>query len=138
MTRSSSNWWTLEEPTLSRLDKTLCGLEWKEPYWVGSIHIALFRPEGLLVSNAPPGSMLVEWMVGNQRVLPVGPAAVFLSVWSAMEEIESRTKHRSAARPHFPAMEPSMTMRLKLVGPDGAVLGPPCEPTVWGVTPNHI
>lgn len=136
--RRTSQWWALDEPVLTRLDKTLCGLEWKEPYWTGSTTVGLFRPEGLLVVGAPPGSKLVEWMIGNERALPAGAAGVFLSVWGLMEEVESQTGKSFRARPRLSVMEPGVLMRLKLVGPTGELLGPPCEPTVWGFTPNYL
>lgn len=119
--------------SLMRTRRTLVGLEWREPYWVGELDVP-FRPEGLIVMSAPVGAMLQEWCVGVDRVLPAGRSPLLLSTFVSIEQ-----GRYESARPHYSTCGPGVPMRLRLVSRAGQPLPPDdVELTVWGIASVHI
>ena len=123
--------WLVRSPISRR--KTLCGLEWQAPYWVGE-PVRPFRPEGLLCPDAPPGARVLEWSVGADIALPVSRQPVFLSSFLLLAQLDDQARDRCQALPHLLTCEPGAVLRIRIVDADGAPLGPPLEPTVWGIT----
>lgn len=123
--------WFTRSPVATR--KTLCGLEWKAPYWVGE-PVRPFRPEGLLCPDAPPGARVLEWSVGDTMALPVSRQPVFLSSFLLLEQLDDLARDRCHARPNIPTCGPGVSIRIRIVNANDSPLGPPLEPTVWGIT----
>lgn len=113
------------------LRRTLCGVEWVEPYWV-SEPTRPFRAQGLIVVRAPVGTRLVEWRVGTELALPFSRQPLVLSVFNVIENDEK-------TRPQMPSCGPGMLMRLRLDDGRGAPVDPASvELAIWGITPISI
>lgn len=111
----------------SKREKTLCGLAFdpESRRWVGEAW-RLFRPEGLLITNAPAGAQLVDWTQGNERVFPIGPVPVPLDLFVIMEL-------RPETRPSYPTLELGQRISLAVIdGVSRSTIGPPMTLTVWG------
>lgn len=113
--------------------RTLVGLVWQAPYWLADVDVP-FRPEGLIVLQAPVGTMLCEWLVGADRILPAGRAPILLSTFTRIEQ-----GRYEAARPSYSSCGPGVTMRLRLSSKSGEPLPPEdVELTVWGRVPVYV
>jgi len=128
--RSRKPYPRLHRSLLQSIRKTLCGFEWKPPYWV-SEPMKPFRPEGLLVGLAPAGARLVEWSIGAELVLPTSRQPLVLSTFTILQD-------HPRAMPHLPTCGPGLAMRIRVSDARGAELPPELvELTVWGVTVVH-
>lgn len=127
-----------DRPLHINLNRTLLGCTWNAVIraWEGRPSMP-FRPEGILITGAPPRSLLIECLIGT--MLPFGDQPLSIEVLDHIERVESETGKRHPARPTFPTLDPTMNARLRLHDAAGAPLtSETITVTLWGLTPRSL
>jgi hypothetical protein len=110
--------------------KTLLGMRWESPWWIADTD-TYFRPSGLLVTNAPPGALVSEWLNGVYREIPRGPSPIPLSTFELLAKLDDRPQ------PSFHTCPPGGRIFIRTTTAAAEPLGPPLELTVWGHYEDH-
>lgn len=127
-------------PGYEKIWHSLLGLAWADPYWLGE-PVVPFRPEGLVIWDAPPGALVQQAQIGMDHQVKVSHAPV-PARWFASGDNYQQIAEAIAAGKDPPGwcswkvMYPGLRMQLTLMTSDGRPLGPESgvELCMWGLS----